>query len=160
MVKGKEARPFIGILTMCNGQNYCIPLTRIEGKEKLSGKGGTKRGAIDYSPIIINGVPKAGIQFSRMIPVPDNVLRELDVKDHKHDLKRQKDDKRLRREELEWIRQNRHDIINKAQTLYNAYISGMQFKRRDDCLNFPQLETLCKDYERIHVPQHHDQGKR
>ena len=155
IVKGKSMRPFIGIVTMFNGQKYCIPLTRIEGKEKLSGKGGIKKGAIDYSPIIINGEAKAGVQFSRMIPVPDNVLRELDTEEHKHDLKRQKDDKQLRREEIEWIRQNKHDIINKAQTLYNAYISGTPFKRRVDCLNFIQLEKLCKEYELLHIPQYH-----
>ncbi len=157
IVKGKESRPFIGIVTMCNGQKYCIPLTRVEGKEKLSGKRGVKRGSIDYSPIIINGEVKAGVQFSRMIPVPDNVLRKLDTETHEHDHKRQKDDKQLRREEIEWICQNKHNIINKAQTLYNTYISEDSFKRRDDCLNFPQLEKLCQEYKKIHIPQHHKQ---
>lgn len=140
---------------MCNNQKYCIPLTKTEGKPKLNGKNGAKKGAIDYSPKCINDELKAGIQFSRLIPVEESQLRTLDMKDHVHDLPSQKQEKKLRRDELEWVQENKDVIINKARTLYERYISGEPFKRKADCLNFPQLEKLCKKYCLKHPSQHH-----
>ena len=46
---GKEHRPFIGVITVCNGQKYCIPLTI--NKDKFR----NMRDKIDFSRIIING---------------------------------------------------------------------------------------------------------
>jgi len=152
---GKFQRPFIGIVVMCNNQQYCIPLTKTEGKAKLDGKNGAKKGSIDYSPIYIDGKLKAGIQFSRMIPVEESQLRTLDMKDHIHDLPNQKKEKQLRRDELAWVQENKDIIINKARTLYERYLSGEPFKRKTDCLNFPQLEKLCKRYCKEHPSQHH-----
>lgn len=152
---GKFQRPFIGIVIMCNNQQYCIPLTKTEGKVKLEGKNGTKKGSIYYSPIYIDGKLKAGIQFSRMIPVEESQLRTLDMKDHIHDLPNQKKEKQLRRDELAWVQKNKDVIINKARTLYERYLSGEPFKRKMDCLNFPQLEKLCRMYCKEHPSQHH-----
>ncbi len=157
-VRNKENRPFIGIIVMNGDKKYCVPLTTVAGKSKLKGKGGIKRGAIDYSPIYIDGVVRAGVQFSRMIPVTDSVLRNLDMETHKHDTAKQKADKALRRAEYQWIQDNKDVIVNKARTLYNVYVSGQEFKRRKDCLNFSQLEKICEKYEKTHIP-HHRQSK-
>ena len=158
-VRGKENRPFIGVVVINDRQKYCIPLTSIAGKPKLKGRGGIKGGAVDYSPIYINGIVKAGVQFGRMIPVTDNVLRKITITPHKHDTPEQKAAKRLRKEELAWIQENKYVIINKARTLYDLYTSNRPFRRRDDCLNFPQLEKICREYELVHVSQHYKQDK-
>jgi len=142
----KFHRPFIAVIVMINEQLYAVPLSTTDGKTKLSNKGGDKKGSIDYSPIYINGVLKASVQYSRMIPIDERVLRNLDINYHKHDTKEQKEDKQLRRDELEWVRNREDVIINKARTLYNTYISGVPFKRRDDCLNFIQLEKVSQRY--------------
>lgn len=75
-VYGKDNRPFIGIIAVCNGQKYCIPLT--SAKDKFD----NMKGTIDFGIIKINGEIKAGIEYGRMIPVEDYLLRPLDTKEH------------------------------------------------------------------------------
>lgn len=145
---GKESRAFIGILTVCNGQKYCIPLTRPKDKFK------NMKGHIDFGTITDNGKIIAGIEYSRMIPVEDHLIRPLEMDEHNHDTDNQKAMKRLRRKEAIWLKENREEVVNKANVLYNKYISGEKFKQRTGCLNFPALEKICKEYCQIHTPQH------
>ena len=52
------------------------------------------------------------------------------------------------KQELDWCNQHRDIIINKANVLYNKYVSDEYFKRRKDCLNFPKLEAGCDKYNK------------
>lgn len=52
---GKEHQPFIGIITVCNGHKYCIPLTSHKNKfEKMRDK-------IDITRIVINGKVRGAV---------------------------------------------------------------------------------------------------
>lgn len=136
----KHTRPYIGIIVTCNGQKYCIPLTSFKPKhENMSDR-------IDFSRIIINSKIIAALNFSRMIPVETSQLSRIDTKIRKHDTSEIAKRKQLYRQELQWCNENYDKIVNKANVLYNKYMSGEYFKRRHDCLNFAGLEKICKHY--------------
>lgn len=137
---GKEHRPFVGVVVVCNGQKYCIPLTSYKKRFE------NMRDKIDITRIIIDGEIKGAVEFSRMIPIEDAQLRNLDMLYHKHDTEGQRQNKNNRIETLKWCREHSDDIVNKANVLYNMYISGQDFKRKKDCLNFIALEEVCKKY--------------
>ena len=52
------------------------------------------------------------------------------------------------KKELEWCNTNKKIIIDKANVLYEKYNSGEPFKRKKDCLNFLELEEICKKYNK------------
>ncbi|MBQ6753006.1 MAG: type III toxin-antitoxin system ToxN/AbiQ family toxin [Clostridia bacterium] len=137
---GKQNRPYIGIIVTVNNNKYCIPLSK--PKEKYS----NMKDKIDFSKITINGKVIAGINFSRMIPVEMKQLTKVDTKKRKHDIREVLARKELYRQEIEWCNDNKDIIVNKANILYNKYLSGEPFKRKKDCLNFPELEEICKNY--------------
>lgn len=140
---GKQGRPYIGIIVTCYGQKYCIPLTKAKEKHK------NMADRIDFSKIKIDGELIAGINFSRMIPIEIRQLYKVDLKIRKHDNKETVYRKMLYRKELEWCNANRDVIINKANILYLKYVSGEDFKRKKDCLDFCGLEKACKKYNGI-----------
>ena len=60
---GKNERPFLGIIIVCNKHQYCVPLSRPKKKhEKMRDK-------IDFKKIIHNGVLIGVLNFNLMIPV-------------------------------------------------------------------------------------------
>lgn len=101
---------------------------------------------IDFSRIIIDNKIIAALNFSRMIPVETNQLSRIDIKVRKHDNPQVVKRKQLYRQELQWCNENYDKIVNKANVLYSKYISGEYFKRKKDCLNFIELEEICKRY--------------
>ncbi|MBQ8924175.1 MAG: type III toxin-antitoxin system ToxN/AbiQ family toxin [Lachnospiraceae bacterium] len=137
---GKEYRPYLGIIVICKKQKYCIPLTSFKDKHN------NIRDKIDFSKINIDGTDIAAINFSRMIPVEDKQLKEIDLKIRRHDSNNLIERKNLLKAELNWCNEHSEDIENKANVLYKKYISGEYFKRKKDCLNFIQLEEVCKKY--------------
>lgn len=137
---GKQSRPYLGIIVTINGYKYCIPLSK--AKEKYAFM--TDR--IDFSKIVIDDEIVAGINFSRMIPVEMKQLSRVDLKIRKHDNDTVKQRKALYQKELDWCNKNIDVIINKANVLYNKYNSKEPFNRRADCLNFPELEEVCRKY--------------
>lgn len=154
-VYGKDNRPLIGVIVVCNGQKYCVPLT--SAKEKFK----KMKGTIDFGLITIDDEIIAGIEYSRMIPVEDHFLRPLELADHPHDTEKQKEAKRLRRIETEWCNTHAEEITNKVNVLYNTYLAGTYFKHRKNCLNFPELENVCRNYYKAHPQQHkpYSEGK-
>ena len=153
-VYGKDNRPFIGIVVVCNGQKYCVPLTSV--KEKFM----KMKGAIDFGLIKINNEIVAGIEYSRMIPVEEHFLRPLDTIEHAHDTDKLKTVKKLRRAEIERCATHNEEITNKVNVLYNTYTSNVFFKHRKNCLDFPQLERIGKTYCKEHPQQHNPQSNR
>ncbi len=138
--KGKQNRPYLGILVLIHGQKYCIPLSKV--KDKYS----NMKDHIDFSRIIVDNEIIAGLNFSRMIPIEITHLSKVDIKERKRDNDEVKKRKNTYKKELNWCNQHRKVIINKANVLYEKYVSGEYFVRRKDCLNFPELEELCKKY--------------
>ncbi|MDO4961469.1 MAG: type III toxin-antitoxin system ToxN/AbiQ family toxin [Eubacteriales bacterium] len=138
--QGKQSRPYLGIIVVCNNQKYCIPLTTPKDKHfNMTDK-------IDFSRIDIDGKFIAAINFSRMIPVEMNQLSRADIKIRKHDNKNVIDRKELLKKELDWCNENYDVIVNKANVLYAKYLSGENFRRKKDCLDFIELEKVCSRY--------------
>ncbi len=104
------------------------------------------RDRIDFSRIIIEDEIIAGLNFSRMIPVEIRQLSKVDLKVRKRDNAEVKKRKESYKKELDWCIEHKEIIINKANVLYEKFVSGEFFSRRKDCLNFPELEEVCAKY--------------
>ena len=146
--EGKEHRPFIGVITVCNGQKYCIPLSKFKPKFMVLPDNET------LMRIRIDGMIVGALQFSRMIPVEEAQLRPLDMKAHSHDTKKQKDEKALRVKETAWCHKHQQKIVEKCTTLYKMYVDNVPFKGRKHCLDYPAMEKICKEYNKNHIPRH------
>ena len=137
---GKDTRVFIGIVILCGGQKYCIPLSSPKEKHKKM------KGKMDFSKIEVDGKLLGVLNFNLMIPVEEAQLQKLDIAIHKRDREAIKHYKELCQKELEWCEKNSEVICNKANMLYMKYKSGEDFSGRDRCLNFLKLEKECKKY--------------
>lgn len=150
VAEGKEDRPFIGIVTICNSRYYLIPLSSYKERFKYLT---TKEP--DFMPIYCKGKLVAGIEFNKMIPVPLNQIRPLDIIVRKHDSKRLIDKKELRKYEYEWCNRHKDAIIRKARSLYDLFgTKDPDYKNIKFCLDFYKLERICDEYEKKHMPQH------
>ena len=97
----------------------------------------------------------AGVEFNKMIPVPLNQIRPLDMNLRRHDNAKVKESKLLRRYEYEWCNSHRNEIVKKAQELYTMYVEDdVRYKNKKYCLNFPELEKICNKYELDHPAQY------
>ena len=143
---GKDDRPFIGIITVCNEYTYFIPLTTYKDRFKyLTAK------EPDFTPIYMNGKLVAGIEFNKMIPVPLNQVRPLDIEIHNHDGIALKKKKILRKYEYTWCNSHKDEIIQKAQKLYTMYLTkDSAYKNIAYCVDFPSLEAICRKYAYEH----------
>ena len=138
--RGKQNRPYLGILVLIHGQKYCIPLSK--AKDKYA----NMKDHIDFSRIIIDDEVIAGLNFSRMIPVEIKQLSKVDLKERKRDNVEVKKRKAAYKKELGWCNEHKRVIIDKANVLYDKYVANEFFIRRKDCLNFPELEEVCRTY--------------
>ena len=76
---GKDERPFLGIIVICNEQKYCVPLSKPKKKhEKMRDK-------IDFKKIVYRGELIGVLNFNLMIPIEDIVVQKIDTKIRKHD---------------------------------------------------------------------------
>ena len=147
---GKENRPFIGIITLCNSYNYFIPLTTTKERFKYL----TSREP-DFTPIYKKGKLIAGIEFNKMIPVPLNQIRPLDLEIRRHDNNKTRENKMIRMYEYEWCNNHKNQIIHKAQHLYDMYINkDASYKNIKYCVDFIRLEVICRQYEIKCPPQY------
>jgi endonuclease III len=81
-----------------------------------------------------------------MIPVEIKQLSKVDLRERKRDNVEVKKRKETYKKELEWCNEHKRVIVDKANVLYGKYMSKEYFARRKDCLNFPELEEICKKY--------------
>ena len=137
---GKESRTFIGIIVVCGMQKYCVPLTSIKLKHL------NMRDKIDFTKIYDEGRPIAALNFNNMIPISEEQLIPVDIKIKKSDSKEVKNYKKLCQKEIAWCRAHQNDIVNKANVLYQKYISDEQLACRNRCLDFIRLEKACQHY--------------
>lgn len=138
--RGKEERPFLGVIIVCNNQKYCIPLSKPKKKhEKMRDK-------IDFKKIMYNGALLGVLNFNLMIPVEEAQIQRIDTKIRKHDDVTTRKKKELLIKELEWCNEHARDLINTANVLYQKYISDEIFSARAQCLDFQRLELECVRY--------------
>lgn len=138
--RGKDNRVFVGIVVICGKHKYCIPLSSPKKKHLKM------RNSIDFSKIIVNGKLIGVLNFNLMIPIEEKQLQIIDTIIYKRDRENIKYYKGLCEQELMWCQNNSEIICNKANVLYNKYLSNEIFSGKERCLNFPKLEAECQKY--------------
>lgn len=137
---GKDERPFLGVLIVCNEHKYCVPLSKPKKKhEKMRDK-------IDFKKIVYQGELVGVLNFNLMIPVEEVLIKKIDTKIHKHDNADTRKKKKLLIKELEWCNEHVRDLVNTANVLYAKYVSDEKFAAREQCLNFQRMEVECKKF--------------
>ncbi len=139
---GKDNRPFVGIVVICEDKQYCIPLSSPKDKHK------TMKNSVDFHRILdAEGKLIGVLDFNNMIPVCEDVIREVDIRIHSHDDEKTKRYKNLVIDQLIFCRQNQDIIVKKAEKLYKMTrkknMSG-PLKRR--CLNWSRLEQILERF--------------
>lgn len=147
---GKENRPFIGVLILVNGKQYCAPITSAKPKHNTMPKN------FDYLKIIDktnNNRLIAVINFNNMIPVHSSVIEKIDIRISKNDppeIKRRKD---LLAKELDWCQNNFNAILKNAQKTYDAvYSKNPRFSNLiKRCCDFLRLEQALAKWLEQHT---------
>jgi len=123
--RGKENRPFVGVIVLVNGAEYCIPLTSPKDKFR------SKKSQIDFIKIFDEGKRDDNNQFkligvlniNNMIPVAEAVITKVDLTIHKNDSPEVKRSKVLMQKQLAWCRDNVDVITNRAQKVYDLVVN-------------------------------------
>ena len=148
---GKDERPFIGVIVLVNGKNYCIPLTS-GNKEKFK----NKKNSIDFIKIPDEGLKNengafvtiGGINLNNMIPVDYSVIEAIDIKYRESDTKKQVMEKSRLTKELDWCQRNASLILSRANRVYDLRTNypekNISLTRR--CCDFKKLETAMEKY--------------
>lgn len=138
---GKQHRIYIGIVVVCNNRQYLIPLSHpVEKHQKMKPRA-------DFDKIIDKHGKLLGVlNYNLMIPVTKQQLIKVNLKINETDSVREKHYKQLCIDELNWCRKNADIIINKANCLYMLCANESNYKGKDRCLNFKDLEFACKKY--------------
>ena len=137
---GKDERPFLGIIVVCNTHKYCVPLSKPKKKhEKMRDK-------IDFKKIVYEGEFLGVLNFNLMIPVEETLVQKIDTKIHKHDNPDTRKKKQLLIRELKWCNEHARDLTNTANVLYAKYISNENFSAREQCLDFKKMEIACQRF--------------
>jgi len=105
---GKDERPFLGVIVICNEHKYCVPLSKPKKKhEKMRDK-------IDFKKNSDNGKLIGVLNFNLMIPVEEEQIQRIDTKIRKHDNADTRRKKELLIKELQWCNAHIADIVNTA----------------------------------------------
>ncbi|MCD8068297.1 MAG: type III toxin-antitoxin system ToxN/AbiQ family toxin [Lachnospiraceae bacterium] len=132
---GKDERPFLGIIVLCNHMQYCIPLSKPKPKHK------NMKNKIDFKKIECDGELLGVLNFNLMIPVENAQLIPIDTIVRKHDNQNIRKRKNILLKELNWCNEHASDICNTANVLYRKYLSGENFSAKNQCVDFLRLET-------------------
>ena len=109
---GKDTRVFVGIVIVCGTHKYCIPLSSPKDKHKRM------RNSMDFSKIEVDGKLLGVLNFNLMIPIEEAQLQPIDLI--------------VCQKELEWCHRHSEVICNKANVLYQAYLSDGIFPAGTD----------------------------
>lgn len=140
---GKERRPFVGVVAICDGKKYCIPLTSPKPKHQ------NMKNDKDFTRMFDKNNKLIGcLNFNNMIPVDDVVLLAVDMKISNEDNPKTKFYKALLNDQLDWCNDHYMDITNKAEKLYKIVTETpdkmKSLTRR--CCNFKKLELVLNKW--------------
>lgn len=145
---GKQNRPFLGVIVMVNGSNYCIPLSSNSTQKhkdiESMCENITLRKVRDK-----NGKVLAILNLNNMIPIRKEYITEIDLKIRPSDSVMSRQWKILCSKELDWCQSHSSEIERLANELHYKYCSGEYFKKRKICLNFPALEKECNKAKKL-----------
>ena len=138
---GKQHRVYIGVVVLCNGRKYLIPLSHPVEKHKRM------KARADFDKIVDKHGKLIGVlNYNLMIPVEMPQLIDVDLRPDKRDTVGEKHYKQLCIDELTWCRKNQETIVNKANVLYSLCEDASGYKGKERCLDFKRLETVCDKY--------------
>ena len=140
---GKERRPFVGVVAICDGKKYCIPLTSPKPKHQ------NMKNDKDFTRMFDKNNKLIGcLNFNNMIPVDDVVLLAVDMKISNEDNPKTKFYKALLNDQLDWCNDHYMDITNKAEKLYKIVTETPDKMKRltRRCCNFKKLELVLNKW--------------
>ena len=142
---GKNHRIYVGIVIICNKRKYLIPLSHpVEKHKKMSSRA-------DFDKIVDKQGKLLGVlNYNLMIPVEEKQLIKVDLKNNRTDSASDRYYKQLCIDEINWCRKNADIIINKATCLYRFCVEDSNYKGKNRCLDFKQLEKECDKYNGNH----------
>ena len=140
---GKSNRPFVGIIILCNGRQYCVPLSSPKNKHK------SMKNRIDFHKVLDSDGKLIGVlDFNNMIPVRSDVVQVVDVKAHPGDTASVKHYKELVKNQISFCQRNQDVLINKANMLYQTVIAkNVKKALADRCLDWKKLEQILDHYQ-------------
>lgn len=133
----KETRPFVGVIVICDTKKYCVPLSSPKSKHQ------TMKNDVDFSKIYDKDRLIGVLNFNNMIPVDDQFIIPLNLKNSSSDTPAQRNYKALAAKQIDFCRQNQDAIVKKANKLYSIVTSGSangNLKKR--CCDFVKLERI------------------
>ncbi len=138
---GKENRPFVGIVVICDDKKYCVPLSSPKDKHLKM------KNDLDFSKMVDkNGKLLGVLNFNNMIPVDESVISAINIKIDSKDRPSEKAYKELLNNQLDWCNENADSIKKKANKLYN-FVTLTPDKSRNlvrRCCDFKKLEDILK----------------
>jgi len=150
--RGKENRPFVGVVVLINGQGYCIPLTSPKDKFR------NKKSQIDFIKIFDKSRKDENNQYkligvlniNNMIPVADSLITKVDLAIHKNDSPEIKRAKELMQKQVSWCRENADVITNRANKVFDLVVNNPEKSKNlvNRSSNFIRLEQELKRYIR------------
>lgn len=139
---GKEKRPFVGVVIICDNKQYCIPLS--SPKEKHY----SMKNSIDFHRILDSTGKVIGVlDLNNMIPVRSDVIQKIDIRINSNDSPAERHYKNLIIDQLTFCQKKQEIIVAKANKLYcmvEKKNASMQLKRR--CLNWKKLELVLDKF--------------
>jgi len=140
--RGKENRPFVGIVVICKEKKYCIPLSSPKPKHYQMK---VKR---DLLKIMQNDKIIGILNFNSMIPVDDTLIKPINLQINSTDTPDVKHYKNMTKKQLSWCQKNQDLIVHKANQLYNLVTErpkdSIDLTKR--CCDFKKLETVLQKY--------------
>ena len=123
--RGKQDRPFVGVIVLLNERKYCIPLTSPKDKFKAM------KSQVDFLKIFDerkkddNCTPKliGVLNINNMIPVDETVISKVDLTIHEKDKTEIKIHKQLMQKQLRWCRDHVDTIENRANKVYDMVVN-------------------------------------
>ena len=139
---GKETRPFVGIVVICDEKQYCIPLSSPKAKHK------SMKNDVDFHRVLDSKGKLIGVlDFNNMIPVREDVLQKVIIRIGPHDSEEIKRYKNLMIDQLNFCQHNQDIIIAKANKLYK-FVDKRNTSRqlKQCCLKWSRLEAVLSRY--------------
>ena len=123
--RGKQNRPFVGVVVLMNGRNYCIPLTSPKDKFK------NKKSQVDFIKVFDeerrdeNGQFKliGVLNINNMIPVDDRYIKKVNLAVLSNDKPDLAAKKRLMQKQIKWCRNHIDTIENRANKVYDMVVN-------------------------------------
>ena len=135
---GKQHRIYVGVVVICNKRKYLIPLSHPVDKHKKM------KPRADFDKIFDKHGKLIGVlNYNLMIPIEDKQIYRVDLKKMRTDTPADKHYKDLCIDELAWCRKNQEVIVNKANVLYALCTDQSDYKGKDRCLDFKNMEMIC-----------------